>query len=72
MEDTDHDPTDFHGAMEKALEWGERIPIGLVYRNPDPRPSIDTLDPALQGDALVHQDYTIAPDTRQSLIHEFM
>ena len=72
VEDTGYDPTDFHAAMDKALEWDERIPIGLVYRNPAPRPSIDALDPALQDEALVRQGYSIAPDTRQDLIHEFM
>jgi 2-oxoglutarate ferredoxin oxidoreductase subunit beta len=72
VEETDHDPTSFHGAMDRALEWGERIPIGLIYRNPDPRPSIDTLDPALGGEALVHQSYAIAPETRSDLIREFM
>lgn len=72
MEETDHDPANFHGAMNRALEWGERIPIGLIYRNPDPRPSIDALDPALQGDALVDQSYAIDPETRRDLIREFM
>ena len=72
VEESDHDPTSFHGAMDRALEWGERIPIGLIYRNPDPRPSIDALDPALGGEALVRQGYTIAPETRRDLIREFM
>ena len=29
----DHDPEDRAGAFVKALEWGERIPIGIIYRN---------------------------------------
>ncbi len=58
--------------MDKALEWGEKIPIGLIYRNPDPRPSIDSLDPALQGDVLVKQGYDNGSETRQELIREFM
>ena len=72
VEDTDHDPTNFHSAMDKALEWGDRIPIGLVYRNPDPRPSIDSLDPALLEGPLVKQNYTITAETRRELISEFM
>ena len=72
VEDTDHDATNFHGAMDRALEWGDQIPIGLIYRNPDPRPSIDALDPALQTGSLVHQPYDISPDTRKELISEFM
>jgi len=28
-----YDPTDRIQAFEKALEWGNRIPIGIIYRN---------------------------------------
>ena len=28
----DYDPTDWHAAMDKSLEWGERIPVGVLYR----------------------------------------
>ncbi len=72
VEDTGYDPTDFHDAMDKALEWADKIPIGLIYSNPSPRSSIDSLDPALQGDPLVHQDYDNGSVTRQELIREFM
>jgi 2-oxoglutarate ferredoxin oxidoreductase subunit beta len=27
----DHDPSDREAAFEKALEWGERIPTGVIY-----------------------------------------
>ncbi|GFK95829.1 2-oxoglutarate oxidoreductase subunit KorB [Fundidesulfovibrio magnetotacticus] len=39
----EHDPTDRRAALDKALEFGERIPLGVVYRGerapyrPDPR-----------------------------------
>lgn len=29
----DHNPEDRASAFVKALEWGERIPIGVIYRN---------------------------------------
>jgi 2-oxoglutarate ferredoxin oxidoreductase subunit beta len=32
----DHDVTDRNAAMEKALEFGERIPIGVIYKNSRP------------------------------------
>lgn len=32
----DYDPTDWSKAMEKAVEWGERIPIGVIYKNDRP------------------------------------
>ena len=30
--ETDHDVTDRQAAWERAMEWGDRIPIGIVYR----------------------------------------
>ncbi len=29
----DYDPSDSETAMKKALEWGDKIPIGVIYRN---------------------------------------
>ena len=73
LEDEEHDTGSFHAAMDKALEWDPKIPIGLFYQNPDPQPSLDTLDPALTtGVPLVHQNYTVDAETRGELIREFM
>lgn len=72
VEDTDHDPNDFHSAMDRALEWGDKIPIGQIYRKADARPSIDSLDPALQNGALAQQPYEVSPETRKQLIRESM
>lgn len=30
--ETDYDPTDKVAAFEKALEWGDRIPLGVIYQ----------------------------------------
>jgi len=30
---SEYDPTDFEAAMKVARQWGERIPLGLIYRN---------------------------------------
>ncbi|MGC1402505.1 MAG: 2-oxoacid:ferredoxin oxidoreductase subunit beta [Thermodesulfobacteriota bacterium] len=32
----DYDPTHWEAAMKMAMEWGERIPVGIVYRNERP------------------------------------
>jgi len=32
----DHDPVDWAAGMEKADEFGERIPLGVIYRNDKP------------------------------------
>jgi 2-oxoglutarate ferredoxin oxidoreductase subunit beta len=72
LEDKGHDPTDFHAAMDKALEWGEKIPIGLVYRNPNPRPTLDAHDPGLQAGPLVSRPLSMTNEQRAKLIAEFM
>jgi 2-oxoglutarate ferredoxin oxidoreductase subunit beta len=35
LEDADHDVTDKTAAWERALEWGDRIPIGVFYQTED-------------------------------------
>jgi Pyruvate ferredoxin oxidoreductase beta subunit C terminal/Thiamine pyrophosphate enzyme, C-terminal TPP binding domain len=72
LEDAHHEPADFHAAMDAALEWGEKIPIGLVYWSPNPRPSLDAADPGLQGGVLLHQMLHVSAATRRTLIEEFM
>jgi 2-oxoglutarate ferredoxin oxidoreductase subunit beta len=32
LQEAGHDPTDRAAAFQKALEWGERIPIGVLYQ----------------------------------------
>jgi len=73
LEDTDHNSANFHSAMDKALEWGEKIPIGLFYRNPNPPPSLDEQDPGLQsGGVLVRQPLGMSREQRRKCIEEFM
>jgi len=36
LEETGHDHTDKAKAIEKSLEWGDRIPIGIFYREERP------------------------------------
>ncbi|HEV3262946.1 MAG TPA: thiamine pyrophosphate-dependent enzyme [Gemmataceae bacterium] len=72
LEESGHDPADFHAAMDRALEWGAKIPIGLVYRNPNPQPSIDALDPGLQSGPLVGQPLGLSKEQRVKCIEEFM
>ena len=53
----DHDPGDRLAAFAKALEWGDRIPIGVIYRNN--RPTFEERVPMLSGDPLVHQAFDV-------------
>ena len=49
-----YDSADKEQAFAKAQEWGDRIPIGIIYRTED-RPSYEEQVPALQAGALVKQ-----------------
>ena len=54
VEEEQHDTSDFRLAMEKAFEWGARIPIGLLYKVE--RPTYEDQEVALRdGRALAKQ-----------------
>jgi 2-oxoglutarate ferredoxin oxidoreductase subunit beta len=72
LEETGHDPTDFGAAIEQAQRWGDEIPIGVFFKLPMPRPTIDGRDPALQGEPLVKQRLGVSQERRQDLIRELM
>ncbi len=49
-----HDPTDWEAAIRVAYEWGDKIPIGIIYRND--RPSFEEHFPVLNQGPLVRRD----------------
>jgi 2-oxoglutarate ferredoxin oxidoreductase subunit beta len=63
-----YDPGDKNAALEKALEWGERIPIGVIYE--EDLPVYEDQLPALREGSLVTQK--IDPKRAGSLLAEFM
>ena len=63
-----YDPGDKKAALERALEWGERIPIGIIYRKE--LPVYEDQLPALSKGALVRQG--IDPARAGKLFAEFM
>ncbi len=58
LESSGHDPTDLVAAWQRALEWGEKIPIGLFYRTE--KPTYEDLDEVLRAGPLVSQPTGIA------------
>lgn len=50
LEEVGHDPTNFKLAMERALEWGDRIPIGVFYSIK--KPTLEDEIPQLRGTPL--------------------
>ena len=49
----DYDPTNHETALKVAFEWGDYIPIGLIYRND--RPSYEERISALRGGPLIQR-----------------
>jgi 2-oxoglutarate ferredoxin oxidoreductase subunit beta len=50
-----YNPEDRAAAFARALEWGDRIPIGVIYRNH--RPTFEERLPMLAEGPLVHQAF---------------
>jgi 2-oxoglutarate/2-oxoacid ferredoxin oxidoreductase subunit beta len=66
-EEAGYDPVDKTAAMGKALEWGDRIPIGVIYQKP--KQVFEDRLPGLGKEPLVNQ--AIRPETVQRLFKEF-
>lgn len=66
-EDPEYDPTDQGLALQKSMEWGDRIPIGIIYRGN--RKSFNEQLPAIKEIPLVEQK--ISTDKFKKLIEEF-
>ena len=49
-----YDPEDRAAAFTRALEWGDRIPIGVLYRNR--RPPYEDRVPVIAGRPLLRQN----------------
>ncbi len=56
--ESDYNPADRIEAFKKALEWGEKIPIGIIYKNN--RPILEEKIPIIKDIPLVKQSFNIA------------
>src|SRR6201985_2639948 len=54
-ENPEHDSSDWGAAMEKAIMWGEEIPIGRFYETTDV-PTLEQTEPVLDDGPLIHRD----------------
>jgi 2-oxoglutarate ferredoxin oxidoreductase subunit beta len=67
-----YDPQDRTAAWVKAQEWGERIPIGIVYRG-EPIPTYEEQVPALEAGPLVQQSLeNLGPEQIEALRAELV
>ena len=67
-EDISYEPSSKALAFDKAQEWGERIPIGVIYRKESA--TFEEQLPALHRGPLVKQQ--IEPERVQRLLNEFL
>jgi 2-oxoglutarate ferredoxin oxidoreductase subunit beta len=67
LEDGKYDPSDKKAALEEALEWGDKIPIGIIYE--EDLPVYEDQLPALSKGPLVKQE--IDPRRVEKLLAEF-
>lgn len=67
LKEDEYDPTDKRQVRAKAEEWGEKIPIGVIFR--EERATFEEHQPALRKGPLVKQD--IKPEHGKALLEEF-
>ncbi len=65
-----HDPQDWNAAIDKAMEFGDRIPTGLVYRAD--RPTFEESEPVLNRGPLVGQEMGLQRPLFDQLLAELM
>jgi 2-oxoglutarate ferredoxin oxidoreductase subunit beta len=69
-DDKGYDSSDLMAAMGKSMEWGSRIPIGLLYKHE--KPTYEDTEPVLQKGPLVEQPLGLDAKTFQELLAETM
>lgn len=65
----DHDPANWEAAMSLSREWGERIPLGILYNVP--RPTFESRIPALANNSTPLAFRPFDPAALSSLQDEF-
>jgi 2-oxoglutarate ferredoxin oxidoreductase subunit beta len=63
-----YDPGDAEAAISKAFEWGDRIPLGLLYQSQ--QPTYEDSDPVLARGAPVNKTLGIEPSLFEEMLAE--
>ena len=72
LEDSDHDRTDFHSAIDKGYMWGDEIPIGVFWQRED-LSTLNDLEPVLdEGGPLAYRTLGISKKQSDRLMAEMM
>ncbi|GAB6098773.1 2-oxoacid:ferredoxin oxidoreductase subunit beta [Halanaerocella petrolearia] len=65
--DDEYDPTDYEAALKKSEEWGDEIPIGVIYKGE--KPIFRDHHPQLDREALTEKEHN--PEELTHLLQEF-
>ncbi len=68
LEDTDFETNDFHKSLTKAFEWGDKIPLGVLYQVD--HPIYEDSDPVLKQGPLVKQKLGLSKEVFKELLQE--
>jgi hypothetical protein len=73
LEEQGYDPSNFQKALEKAYQWGDEIPIGLLWKNTE-LPALEDLEPVLHdgNGPLGARKLGITEEQAQALIKELL
>ena len=64
------DPTNATTSLQKAFEWGEKIPLGVIYK--DEQPIYEDSEPLFKNGPLVKQPLGIKPELFKDLMEEMI
>lgn len=70
LEDENWDASDFQKSLEKSWEWGDRIPLGVMYKHN--KPTYEENEPVLKRGALVKQPIGLKKEVFADLINEMI
>jgi 2-oxoglutarate ferredoxin oxidoreductase subunit beta len=69
-DDAEYNPRDMMQAMEKSYEWGDRIPLGLIFQSE--RPTYEESEPVLKRGPVVDQSMGLGRELFDQLLAETM
>lgn len=70
LEETGFDPSDFNTSLQKSFEWGDKIPLGVLYKAE--QTTYEETDPVLVKGPLVKQQLGLSKETMADFIHEMI
>lgn len=70
LEDEGFDPSDFTRSLHKAFEWGEKIPLGVLYKSE--QTTYEDVEPVLQRGPLVKQALGLNKAQMDSFVEEMI